>query len=43
MNSHRVSKINKKMDEEKGLVVRNKCMNPYKYSISDQGKHYCII
>jgi len=43
MNSHRVSKICKKMDEEKGLVVRNKCMNPYKYSISDQGKHYCII
>lgn len=40
INSHRLSKICKKMDEEKGLVSRKMDVIPYEYMISEQGKKY---
>ena len=43
MNSHRVAKICKKLDEEKGLVIRDTQANPYKYAITEQGKKYCVF
>jgi hypothetical protein len=41
MSSQRVSKICKKLDEEKGLVVRVKDVL-FGYKISDKGEKYCI-
>lgn len=43
MNSYRVAKICKKLDEEKEIVVRNMKVTPYEYYISDKGKQYNII
>ena len=42
MSSQRVSKICKKLDEEKGLVVRDVWFQPFRYKISDKGEKYCI-
>lgn len=40
-NSYRVSRICKKMDEEKGLVERRKEGMLFEYKISEYGKKYC--
>lgn len=40
INSHRLGKICKKMDEDKGLVFRKMNVTPYEYMISEQGKKY---
>ena len=40
INSYRLSKICKKMDEEKGLVIRKMNTTPYEYKISELGKKY---
>lgn len=42
MSSQRVSKICKKLDEEKGLVVRVKKDTLFGYKNSDKGEKYCI-
>ena len=42
MNSYRLGKICKKMDEEKGLVIRKMNTTPYEYKISEQGRRYFI-
>lgn len=43
MNSHRIAKICKRLAEEKGLVMRDTQTTPYKYTITEQGKKYCIF
>lgn len=40
MNSQRISKICKRLAEDKKLVIIHKTIAPYKYEISDQGKLY---
>lgn len=40
INSHRLGKICKKMDEDKGLVSRKTDVIPYEYKISENGKKY---
>lgn len=42
INSHRLGKLCKKMDEEKGLVSRKTDITPYEYKISEQGKKYLV-
>ncbi|WP_099467242.1 MarR family transcriptional regulator [Konateibacter massiliensis] len=42
INSYRLSKIFKKLDEEKGVVIRKMDVNPYEYKISDLGKGYVV-
>ncbi len=43
MNSRRIAKICKKLDQEKGLVIRDTQVNPYKYAITEQGRKYCVF
>ena len=40
MNSYRIARICKKLDEERGVVIRNTRVSPYEYSISEEGKKY---
>ena len=42
INSHRLGKICKKMDEDKGLVSRKMDVKPYEYRISERGRKYVI-
>lgn len=42
INSYRLGKICKKMDEDKGLVSRKMDVTPYEYRISERGKKYVI-
>ncbi len=41
-NSYRISKICKKMERDRGLVIRHKSGNLYTYSISEEGRRYCL-
>ena len=40
-NSYRISRVCKKMDEEKGLVERKKVGNLFQYKVSKEGEKYC--
>lgn len=41
LNSYRISKICKKLEQSSGLVIRHVDSTPYRYSISDEGRRYC--
>lgn len=43
MESRRIAQICKKLDEDKGIVIRNKRCNPYEYCTSEIGEKYSDV
>ena len=43
MESRRIAQICKKLDEDKGIVIRNKKCNPYEYCTSEIGEKYSDV
>lgn len=43
MESRRIEQICKKLDEDKGIVIRNKRCNPYEYCTSEIGEKYSDV
>lgn len=43
MESRRIAQICRKLDEDKGIVIRNKSCNPYEYCTSEIGEKYSDV
>ena len=43
MESRRIAQICRKLDEDKGIVIRNKRCNPYEYCTSEIGEKYSDV